>query len=174
MKNFSILLVKGDVRLVKSKPSQIGLWFYELCCRLSCGLPYLLHFRLHRNKVQGQVSIKVSDVVKRWAHVVKSVGSNIEPNRNPKCILVFDSYYMDAEARRYLRDERLIYSASAQAGRFGPEVKLVHENTIDVIGEHRAIYNDIIKNFLFIIMTGKKALVRSTICHSASSVAKNS
>ena len=127
----------GDVRLVKSKPDQIGLWFYELCCRLRCGLPYLLHLQLHRNKVQGQVSVKVSDMVKRWGHVVQTIGGHLEPNR------AFDSYYMDAEARRYLREERLLYCASAQAARFSAEINLVHENTIDVIGEHRAIYNEI-------------------------------
>ena len=52
---------------------------------------------------------------------------------------------MDAETRRYLREELIIYSASAQTARFGPEVKLVHENTTDVIGEHHAIYNETTK-----------------------------
>ena len=61
-KLFHFTGVSGNVRLVISKPDKIGLWFYELCCTLKSGAPYLLDFKLHDN---SKGPILVSDVVTR-------------------------------------------------------------------------------------------------------------
>lgn len=36
------------IRLCPAKPDRIGLWFYELCCKLSTGRPVLLYMRIHQ------------------------------------------------------------------------------------------------------------------------------
>jgi hypothetical protein len=139
-KLFHFTGMSGDVRLVPSKPDKIGLWFYELCTKLSCGLPYLLHFRLHTS---ADGVIKVSDVVKQWAQVRTSIGRELAPDVNDKTYLAFDSYYLDAESRSYLKEQGVRYSASVSKCRMSPEVSLVHGDEPDKIGAWSAIYNDI-------------------------------
>jgi hypothetical protein len=129
----------GQVRLVPSKPDKIGLWFYELCTPLKCGKPYLLRFRLHHNE---NGPIKVSDVVKQWTEVIMKTGVEHGVKCYEKCFLVMDSYYMDAESRRHLLEMKIKFSSSCCSSRFGPEVRLVHGETADVIGQHSTIYNE--------------------------------
>ena len=141
------------VRLVKSQPDQRGLWLHELCCSLSCGLPYMLHLRLQHNNVPGQLNTEVSDNVRRWGHVIKSIGGTDESHRDQKCILAFSSCIMDEETRRYLREERLPYAASAQDVQSNADLVFVLENTID---EHRAIYNESSEELFVYNYDGKK------------------
>ena len=47
----------GDIRMVLSKPDRVGLWFYELCVKLSNKTSYLLYFKLHHSDEARGISI---------------------------------------------------------------------------------------------------------------------
>jgi len=49
------------IRLCISKPDKVGFWFYELCARLSNGLPYMLSLLMHNSTEEN---VKVVDIVK--------------------------------------------------------------------------------------------------------------
>lgn len=67
-----LLHFTGDtafIRLVPSKPDRVGLWFYELCCTLTNGKPFLVHARLSTSSTATGITIPVSEVVEDWAAV---------------------------------------------------------------------------------------------------------
>jgi hypothetical protein len=130
-----------DVRLVASKPDRIGLWFYELCAPLKCGLQYMLYTRLHTNR--DRCPIKVAAVVQDWATIIQKFGPT-----SSKCILAFDNYYMDSAARVLLKEMNVKFTASCQPGRFVDEIKLLHNGVADEEGEWSSIYNENTKELL--------------------------
>lgn len=135
---------QGSTRLVKCKPGQVGLWLHELCCKLSCGVPFLLHFRLHRNISPDNDYVRPSEVVRRWVHMIKSIG-NGESNQSRNSLLAFDNYYLDTSIINFLREESRSWSIAVQAVEICPERELLMNGTVDMAGEYRAIYNDCTK-----------------------------
>jgi len=97
---------------------------------------------MHRNNFRDDTSHPVLEVVRRWAVVVDTVGADVERNPNPKTWLAFDSLYMGAEGRDLLKTMKRPFSASVNPQCFGPEVKLLHTNHVDVSGSFRTIYNE--------------------------------
>jgi hypothetical protein len=99
----------GFIRLVPSKPDRIGLWFFEACCTLTNGLPYLIHGRLCDANPATNRSIPVHHVVKQWA--------DISIENRPKLetcgpVVVCDSYYMTTESRKYMNDASVPFIAA--------------------------------------------------------------
>lgn len=106
----------GDIRIVRSKPDHVGLWFYELCARLSTGKPYILHFRMHISDPENGVSIKTREIVNQWADIVRRVDSPTE--RNSATILCMDSYYLTEGGRNDLNAKEAKFTAAIQGTRF--------------------------------------------------------
>lgn len=136
------------VRLVQSKPERIGLLFYELCCMLDGGQPYLLDFLLQDSIPSQQISIPVQTGTYRWGSIVRSfqtVDSPLFP------LLVLDSYYFDDSGRASLNERGVSFIASAQANRVGRLIseQIAHgqdrqvRQTITAPGETGAIFNEV-------------------------------
>ena len=133
----------GNIRLVLSKPDRVGLWFYQLCCKLSCGKPYLLYARLQQ--VERLESITCKEIVGEWCDVIASIGNptnNIIDSPNKHTFLAFDSYYMSNDVRQMLSEKNINYTASCCKTRFGPEVNALHNDTADSPGETKTMYNE--------------------------------
>ena len=79
----------GDIRMVKSKPDKVGLWFYELCALLPNGLPIIVYFRLQKSNPRSAETIKTKDILKDWADVIQNKVEEV----NPHTKIVCDSYY---------------------------------------------------------------------------------
>ena len=62
----------GDIRMVKSKPDKVGLWFYELCALLPNELQVIVYFRLQRSNPRSAETIKTKDILKDWADVIQN------------------------------------------------------------------------------------------------------
>jgi hypothetical protein len=138
-KLFHFTGVSNMVKLILSKPDRIGLWFFELCVKLSTGKVYLLHTRLHHS---DNGPVPSADVVKQWADIIMNTGREIEENPNRNTYLCFDSYYMTKDARKYLNDNKVYFTGSCVANHFKPECALVHGHDTDRTGQHSTIYND--------------------------------
>lgn len=133
----------GDVRLVVSKPDKIGLWFYELCVKLKNDKSFMLWFQLQTNK--DNEPITVNSIVTKWRNILKSF-----PNWQ-NTMLVFDNYYLGAESRADNLAEGIMFSASMNPQRFGPEVKMIHDDggvLGDKEGEHKTMWNEVTKELL--------------------------
>ena len=127
----------GNVRLVISKPDRLGLWFYELCGKLSNGLPYMLYTRMHNSL---KMSIPVSLIVGDWIHIMKSAGGLGADNR--KCYLCADSYYLSADSSAVMKEAGIHFSCSVAPNRMKKHVAMVHDGKEDKTGEWNGIYND--------------------------------
>ena len=120
-----------NIRQVISKPDKIGLWFYELCCRVRNGeheLPYLMHLFLHDSELH---EVTTASVVEKWVNTMWSVGKETVPecvNPHPKCILDMDSYYIGSESRNFLIMRGQKFLASCSKERFKSEVSFVHRH----------------------------------------------
>ena len=88
------------VRMVPHKPDKVGLWYYELVCRLRTGQPYLLYFRLHDAFEQ---TISPTEIVKDWCRVIrrKDVPGAVYKRET---MLAFDGYYETKDSRAFLND----------------------------------------------------------------------
>jgi hypothetical protein len=136
----------GNVRLCISKPGRIGLWFYELCCKLRVGdqqLSFLLDVKMHDSLAER---VSVTSIVKRWHTCMKSIGKELVlegSHPNPKTYLAMDSYYECDEARQYLLSEGQNFTASCSADRVKVEKIRVHkDHPSNVPGDTRTIYNE--------------------------------
>jgi hypothetical protein len=112
---------------------------------LRSGDPFLLWFKLHRKSNTVGVSVSTASIVKSWDAAIKNVGKDYDPNINNDTYLSFDSLYTCAESRLYLKETKRPYTASCNPALFKPELKLVHANSDDIIGEHRSIWNETTK-----------------------------
>lgn len=103
------------VRLVPSKPGRLGLWFYQLTCRLETGDPFLLSFKLMDSVVKENISNPVNEVVGEWVKVQLHF-KELSPQYPP--ILVFDSYYADNKTRNELLRLQVPFICSLHLKRF--------------------------------------------------------
>ena len=79
----------GDIRMVRSKPDRVGLWFYELCALLPNGLPIIVYFRLQKSDPRREGTIKTKDILEDLDDVIQNKVGEVNPNTK----LVCDSYY---------------------------------------------------------------------------------
>ena len=130
------------IRLVLSKPGKVGLWFYELACKLKVGdkeLPYMMDILVHHNH-DGVVH--VTDIVKRWHECIEEVERKSVNVDDILAWLVFDSYYTTSKVRDYLREKGQKFIGSVKSDRFVAETAMIHRlHTADKLGEWRSIYN---------------------------------
>jgi hypothetical protein len=130
----------GNVRLVISKPDRVGFWFYELCGRLSNGLPYMIDVVMHDST---KSSVPVSSMVKRWIESLKQIQTVSGDPNNLKCILAMDSYYMDRTSRQICEEEGIYFCCSVTEKSFPSEVKAVHPiGSTDQTGHWNGMYNE--------------------------------
>ena len=118
------------VRLVPSKPDQLGLWMYELCLLLEEGHPFLINFRMHDNR--GGVHVTTLEIVKMWTKVLHTVGMVDDEfaleagfRRNEKTLLAFDAYYANEATVGWLDSQKVSYSVSCKSVNFKNLVALV-------------------------------------------------
>ncbi len=104
----------GFIRLVPSKPDKIGLWFFENCVVLKGKLPFLIYARLSNANTKMDMAVPAGEVVREWADIALSYRGD---SRKSCPILVFDSYYMTQEGRRYLNHHKVPFIGSVPAGR---------------------------------------------------------
>ena len=104
----------GDIRMVRSKPDRVGLWFYELCALLPNGLPIIVYFRLQKSDPRSAETIKTKDILKDWADVIQNKVEEV----NPHTKIVCDSYYGTKDGFKMLNDRNVSFVAAIQACRF--------------------------------------------------------
>jgi hypothetical protein len=104
----------GDIRMVRSKPDRVGLWFYELCALLPNGLPIIVYFRLQKSDPRSEETIKTKDILEDWADVIQNKVKEV----NPHTKLVCDSYYGTEAGFKMLNDRHVAFVAAIQASRF--------------------------------------------------------
>jgi hypothetical protein len=136
----------ANIRLVPSKPGKIGLWFYELCCRLQAGdaeIPFLMYVRMH-DSVEKRVT--VDEIVRLWVVSTCSVGAAsaaVGMNPNPRCYLIFDSYYESSSTRNYLLQKGQYFSGSCKPDRVKMEYERIHNDGVaDIPGQSKTICKD--------------------------------
>lgn len=156
----------GICRLILSKPDRIGLWFYELCCQITGGLPFLLYLRLWdsvKSSKDGHEAIPVSEIVKEWSEVVRRL--------NVYSILAADSYYFDTTSRQYCNDPATFtrYISSVEPGRFAELVDLVKFG-VTTSGKWAGVWNEQSKE-LFVhnwsLNIGKKYMLSNAYTRKA-------
>ena len=133
------------IRLVQSKPGKVGLWFYELACKLKVNdkeLPYMMDILVHSN-LDG--AVHVVDIVKRWNECIEEVerkSAIILASDDPSAWLVFDSYYTTSKVCDYLIERGRKFIGSVESDRFPMETAKIHRlHTADKLGEWKSIYN---------------------------------
>ena len=130
------------IRLVPAKPGKVGLWFYELCCKIVAdgeGLPFMLDFFMHSN-LGG--SVPVQSVVERWAAAIEQIESQSTSPRDDMTWLTFDSYYATSEVRNWLIQRGQKFIGSVKPDRFNPEYYMIHrDGAVDKSGEWKSLKN---------------------------------
>ena len=141
-----------NVRQVLTKKARIGLWFYELCCRVKCTftggsktLPFLMYVHMH-DGYQGErlsmVTVLMWCVVALW-----SIGANgVHPKDNPwpLTFIAMDSYYMSRAVVTYLVSIGQKFTASMNKSRFKMELEYLHRRGgTSKPGDYKSIYNSL-------------------------------
>ena len=98
----------GDIRIVRSKPDRVGLWFYELCALLPNGLPIIVYFRLQKSNPRSEETIKTQDIFEDWVDVIQNKVEEV----NPHTKLVCDSYYGTEAGFKMLNDRNVPFVAA--------------------------------------------------------------
>lgn len=124
-----------DFRKVPSKPDSKGIWFYELVCKLSKDLPYMLHMKLQTEREDFGGTNSTKDVVSQWGEVVKRDNNTV--------LLVFDSYYTTNDAIDDLERRGIKYIGGINVIRFKKHLILLNALSppIQKINDWSAIYN---------------------------------
>jgi len=76
----------------KGATGEMGLWMYQMCCRLNSGRPFMLHCKLKdAEKARGQANPVVT-IVQAWINVILKFEAFL-PNPDCPSVSVIDSYY---------------------------------------------------------------------------------
>ena len=102
-----------NVRKVPSKPSRVGLWMYQACVPLKCGLPCLVYTRMHVSDKELGTAVKCHDIIKEWGEMI------MEINEDKHTTLFMGSYYLQKESRAWLKEMGINYVACIHSGIFG-------------------------------------------------------
>jgi hypothetical protein len=79
----------------KGATGEMGLWMYQMCCRLSNNKPFMLHCKLKDAIVPLGESNPVLDIVNCWITVVKKFEGQ-RPNPDCPSVMCIDTYYFSA------------------------------------------------------------------------------
>ena len=129
--------LSGDLRHVKNKPAQIGLWHYELVGKVNNKTAYLMDFHLAHPHTQVSESDIMALVVERWCRIIHHLNRYLPRKYTALC---FDSHYMDNSSRTVALRENCPYSGSVKSGRFGPVFDMVKED-VKRPGDFSCVYN---------------------------------
>lgn len=143
------------VRMVKTKPSRIGIWFYQGVVILRNTLPFLMTTRAHFLSEDGPSKIVLADVIDDW--------TSIASKDNNGCITVMDSYYLSREACHRLRESNKLVLAACNKNRFAAfdrmlskeakapgSTKFAHNpNTGESFTYHNSIHKEIGKKLVY-------------------------
>jgi hypothetical protein len=135
-----------NIRNVPSKPDKIGLWFYELSCRLEDSSPYMLHLKLNTT----DPPCPVLHILNEWVRVLKREGQE-EEIWTPDTILIFDNYYFTKDGRNHLLQENVKYIAAARKDRCRDIINFygdITENRVARAGQWAGIWRDASKEML--------------------------
>ena len=102
-KLFKFFGVSQNIRVVKSKPDHIGLWIYELACKLTDGSSYMVNMRLQDVNPKLKESIPTAEVMEEWMKLIKDKNADIY-SETGSTILVCDMYYLDQSGLQLFRD----------------------------------------------------------------------
>lgn len=134
-----------DIMHCPSKPDKIGLWNYQLCTMLGCGLPFLLD--LFQKLCTEENVEHVVNIVMRWCEIL----FQYFPSRAFPTLLAFDMYYMSSATRAYVSRaetrDKVVVVASCKQGMFKhaetklKDVMVATERIVTKPGEWCGIYN---------------------------------
>jgi len=108
----------GYVRKVVSKPGSIGLWMYQACVSLKCGLPSLVYSMMHTSNKQSGTFVKCHEIIKEWGNMIKA-------SYTKDTTLFMDRYYLQEESKAWLKENGINCIVSICKGRFGVLVKVL-------------------------------------------------
>jgi len=123
------------IRSVPSKPDAIGLWYFELACKIADKDPYMLHIWLiSESSTAMGLHIPVSSVTEKWAEIAKE--------QNPPPLATFDSYYTDLTGTRMISNMGVPYIGALHPSRFPALVAMMdaHFKTL-AAGSTGALWN---------------------------------
>ena len=144
------------VRVVPSKPLRIGLWMYQACISLGCGLPCLVYTKMHdSDKDLGKV-VKCHDIIKEWGEMIKKA------NEEAHTTLFMDSYYLQQQSRGWLKENGIKYLASIHSGRFGVLVDSM-KSKVTSTGQYVQCFNQHTKEGAVHYWSRNKNLGRKTV-----------
>jgi hypothetical protein len=113
-----LLKFLGDsalVRMVKTKPDQIGFWFYQLMARFSNQDFFLLYARAQDSCSEVDESIPTLEIIKEWGQIIQNFKVK---NDNEGAILVNDSYYTTEAGRNWLNEGKIKFISAIATNRF--------------------------------------------------------
>ena len=145
----------GYVRKVVSKPGSIGLWMYQACVSLKCGLPCLVYSRMHTSNKQSGTVVKCHDII-------KECGNMIETSCTQDTTLFMDSYYLQEESRAWLKEKGINYIASIHSGRFGALVKVLQKQVKNT-GSYVQCFNQATRESAVCYYSNNKNLGKKTV-----------
>eukprot|EP01031_Cornospumella_fuschlensis_P022521 gene22521-27490_t len=105
------------IRSVPSKPDAIGLWYFELACKIAGKDPYMWHIWLSESSTALGLHIPVSSVTEKWAKIAKE--------QNPPPLVTFDSYYTDLRGTRMISSMGVPYVGALHPSRFPAMVAMM-------------------------------------------------
>ena len=106
-----VSLGETNLLVIPSKPDKIGFWFYELCVLLGEELVFMIHIKLQIIGKSDKLSKEKTVVfVGIWMNIMKAFGAY-------RSVLFYDSYGTN-EARKMLRDNRILYVSACKESNF--------------------------------------------------------
>lgn len=106
------------VRLCPNKPAKVGIWNYQLCCRLANGKSFLVWTKTHMTPPNSGLRVGTDHIVRHWAEHIKAKSTS-------PCVLVFDSYYFSKASVDVLMKENVKFIAAVSPARAGCLVPLL-------------------------------------------------
>lgn len=145
----------GYVRKVVSKPRSIGLWMYQACVSLKCGLPCLVYTRMHTSNKQSGTVVKCHEIIKEWGDMIKT-------SYTQDTTLFMDSYYLQKESKAWLKENNINYIASIHKGRFGVLVKVLQQE-VKKTGSYVQCFNQATQEGAVCYYSNNKSLGKKTV-----------
>jgi hypothetical protein len=133
------------VRSVPSKPDQLGLWMYQLCCRLENDSVILLYFRMHDNRAKS--TIPTLEICTQWRDVIYNIGKHLVAGGNPNIhtMIAMDSYYSNKGTHAMFTEAGIVHTSSVKATNFKDLVSFVlpvgYTDRGAKTGDTHSIYN---------------------------------
>jgi len=113
-----LLHFTGDsvyIRIVKTKPDRVGIWYYELAVKLQCGRVFVIYIRMNDSNQLKGVHIPVDAVVRDWVDAIQNGGGRVP---DPNILLSFDNYYMSNASHELLLSRNQYFVGACKSNTF--------------------------------------------------------